>query len=122
MIINEQGSPAYQDDRYGTVFEVAGAATGVPALGFAVVKIDPGAMSPAHFHKAMTEVYMILSGNGEMVMDGVVSMVVPGDCISICPGVVHAIRNLGEKPLVLHCATSPAYDPDDDIEVDSAEG
>jgi len=118
MITKEKDCPVFRDDRYGTVFEVAGTATGIPALGFAIVEIDPGATSPAHHHTVMTEVYMILAGHGEMVLDGVVAKIGPGDCISIRPGVIHAIANTGDGPLLLHCATSPAYDPDDDIEVD----
>lgn len=106
-----------RDPRYGTLYELAGAATGLPGLGFAWVEVDAGATSPAHYHKITSELYHVTEGNGVMVLDRKEHAVASGDCISIAPGVVHSIKNTGNIPLRFFCATSPAYDPDDDIEI-----
>jgi len=106
-----------RDPRYGAVWELAGTATDLPALGLAMAEVDPGALSPPHFHRHMSEAYFILEGEGEMWMDGVRFPVGPGDAISIAPGVVHALGNAGPDPLRFVVTTAGAYDPDDDIEV-----
>lgn len=105
------------DPRYGTVFELAGFATGLPHLGLALVEVRAGATSPLHYHDVMSEVYYVVSGNGMMQLDGNSFAVGPGDCISIQPGTRHAIRADVSAPLTLLVATSPAYDEQDDIEV-----
>jgi mannose-6-phosphate isomerase-like protein (cupin superfamily) len=105
-----------RDERYGTLFELAGPATGLPGLGFAWAEVDVGAISPAHYHKITSELYHVSEGSGVMILDGHEHAIAPGDCISIAPGVVHSIRNTGTVPLRFFCATSPAY-ADDDIEI-----
>jgi mannose-6-phosphate isomerase-like protein (cupin superfamily) len=116
-ILNLTESRVIRDERYGTVFELAGEATGLPYLGFALVEVDPGATSPAHFHTHTSELYYIIGGRGCMVMNDVETDVGVGDCISISPNTIHSIRNNGDDPLKFLCATNPAYDPSDDTEV-----
>jgi mannose-6-phosphate isomerase-like protein (cupin superfamily) len=116
-IQNVRRSAPFRDDRYGVLFEVAGPVTGLPNLGVAWVEIDPRAASPAHYHKVMSEVYYIIEGAAIMTLDGKEQSVGPGDCISIAPGVVHAIRNDGDTVVRFVCATSPSYHEDDDFEV-----
>lgn len=106
-----------RDERYGTVYELAGSMTGLSGLGFAWVEVDIGASSPAHFHKKMSEIYHIVQGVGVMTLGGDEFSVSPGQCISIPPGVVHSIRNSGDAPLGFFCATSPSYSEEDDFEV-----
>lgn len=45
-----------------------------------------------HYHKRSTELYYVLEGTGEMVLDGVVHPVAKGSLLHIPPGVVHAAR------------------------------
>ena len=106
-----------RDPRYGVVHELAGSLTGLPQLGFAWVEVDAGATSPAHFHKLTSELYHIVEGRGTMILDGREHGISPGDCVSIAPGIVHAIRNDSTQPLRFFCATNPSYDPDDDYEI-----
>ena len=116
IIQNLRRAQPFRDKRYGTLFELAGPATGLPGLGFAWVEVDAGATSPAHLHKATSELYHVVEGSGVMIIDGREHAVAPGDCISIAPGVVHSIKNTGTGPLRFFCATNPAYNPDDDYE------
>jgi len=105
-------------DGYGTIRELAGVMTGLPQLGLAWVEVDAGALSPLHYHLKMSELYFVVEGRGEMWLDGEAFPVVAGQSVSIVPGVVHAIGNPGPGPLRFLVATSPSYDPDDDILVD----
>lgn len=98
-----------RDPRYGVLFELAGAATGLSNLGFAWVEVDAGATSPPHYHQMTSELYHIVGGNGVMILDGREH--------NVAPGVVHSIKNTGTAPLQFLCATNPAYDPNDDVEI-----
>ena len=59
--------------------------TGVPAWVHAV-DID-GARE--HYHRRGTELYYVLEGEGEVLLDGVSHAVRPGSLVQIPPGVVH---------------------------------
>lgn len=43
-----------------------------------------------HFHKAATELYYVLEGEGSVVLDGVEHAVRKGSVVQIPPGVVHS--------------------------------
>lgn len=51
-----------------------------------------------HYHKKLTEYYVILSGSGEIALDGDRVRVQPGDVVMIPPGTRHAAR--GEFEIV----------------------
>lgn len=66
-----------------------------------------------HFHKKTEEIYFILSGNGEMFLDGESFKVTAGDTILIKPGKRHCIKNTGNSDLKILCSCSPAYQHED---------
>ena len=45
--------------------------------------------SKMHYHREMTEFYYVLSGGGEMVLDGEITPIAEGDLVLIPPGVRH---------------------------------
>lgn len=45
-----------------------------------------------HYHKVQTEYYVVLSGEGDIELDGERHAVEPGDVICIPPGTRHALR------------------------------
>ncbi|HRJ11459.1 MAG TPA: cupin domain-containing protein [Prosthecobacter sp.] len=45
-----------------------------------------------HYHKRSTELYYVLDGGGEVVLDGVAHPVMKGSLVHIPPGVVHGAR------------------------------
>jgi len=45
-----------------------------------------------HFHKRSTEIYYVLEGEGEVLLDGVAHPVRKGSLLHIPPGVVHGAR------------------------------
>lgn len=64
--------------------------------------IPPGASIGDHDHVSETEYYIILSGTGIVVDDGVEKPVGPGDIVITGNGASHSIRNTGTAPLVFH--------------------
>lgn len=88
-------------------------------LTFAEVAIEKGQGTSAHKHKLTEEIYYVTGGRGEMRLDDDRSVVVPGDCIVIPPGVLHELRNdEGSQPLVFLATCTPVVDPDDFYEPD----
>lgn len=81
--------------RYRTVFGNDGT-TSQLVLGRCV--IEPGDSLAYHSHDA-TEVYHIVSGRGEVVLDGVTRAVGATDSVYIPGGVAHAARAVGTEPL-----------------------
>ncbi|MEU6094313.1 cupin domain-containing protein [Streptomyces sp. NPDC047079] len=57
--------------------------------------IPPGGVSGEHRHTRTEELYFILSGEGEMYLDGVPHAVAPGSLILTGLGTVHGLRNTG---------------------------
>jgi len=64
-----------------------------------------------HYHSRTTEVYYILEGKGNMVLDGRSEPIRPGLSIMIPPGVRHRIEG---SATAIVCAV-PAYDPQDEF-------
>lgn len=76
------------------------------SLAHAVVPV--GQVSTPHA-LATSEVYYLLSGQGEMHIDDEISPVVPGDAVYIPPNARQYIRNTGDQPLVFICLVDPAW-------------
>jgi mannose-6-phosphate isomerase-like protein (cupin superfamily) len=77
------------------------------------------AIVPAHEkslpHSLKTsEVYYILSGKGEMHINGESQAVEPGDAIYIPPQAEQFIHNQGTDPLVFICIVDPAWRQEDE--------
>ena len=63
-----------------------------------------------HFHKKLTEVYLVLEGEGYMELDGKMVPVKPFTAIFIKPGCRH--RAVGKMRIVN--VSVPAFDPQDE--------
>jgi len=66
-----------------------------------------------HLHRRSEELYLVSAGRGRLVIDGEERIVVEGDCALIPPGAPHKLFNVGEEPLRIVCACSPAYSDED---------
>ncbi len=61
-----------------------------------------------------SEVYYILSGTGEMHIDGETQLVEAEDTIYIPPKARQFIRNTGAEPLIFICIVDPAWCKEDE--------
>ena len=99
-----------------TVFELIGRATehgGADGHSLAHIVIAPGQASSRHFHRATEETYYVLSGAGEMVIDGHAFNLQSGQACLIEPGEAHQIFNHGSGDLEFLAVCAPAWAPDD---------
>ena len=66
--------------------------------------------SRVHYHKKLTEIYLVLEGSGRMELDGEKISVTPFTAIFIKPGCRH--RAVGKMRIVNVCI--PPFDPEDE--------
>jgi len=79
-----------------------------PTATMHIVNIE--ADSKVHYHKKITEVYLVLEGEGKMELDGEIVPVKPFTAIFIKPGCRH--RAVGKMRIVN--VSIPAFDPADE--------
>lgn len=78
-------------------------------IGFlAIASLKPGKEIEAHVDP-MEEIYFILSGFGEMSVEGEARPVKPGDAVWIPTDASHALLNNGEEDCVILVVASPAW-------------
>lgn len=71
--------------------------------------LAPGQETQRHYHLESEELYYLVTGEGEMEVDGERSPVGPGDAILIPPGAWHQIRATGAGELRFLCCCAPGY-------------
>jgi len=72
--------------------------------------VDISRAARTHYHKALTEIYLVLEGEGHMELDGELVAVKPMTAILIKPGCRH--RAVGNIRIVN--IPVPAFDPHDE--------
>lgn len=63
--------------------------------------LPPGSSIGDHPHEDTEEVYYLLSGSGEMRLDGAARPMEAGDISVVSPGHSHGIRNTGDRDMEL---------------------
>jgi mannose-6-phosphate isomerase-like protein (cupin superfamily) len=76
--------------------------------------LPAGEASKPHSLKT-SEVYYILSGEGEMHIDSETEIIEPGNAVYIPPNSTQFVRNRGVEPLVFLCIVDPAWRKEDEI-------
>lgn len=69
-------------------------------VGIAEVPVGAGRPPRGHTHEP-AEVYYIISGDGEVFIDGTTHSLAPGDAVWIPPNAEHVAYNVGNEPLRL---------------------
>lgn len=67
----------------------------------AQARIPSGVRVTLHKHSDMHEIFMVLSGCGQIHCNGQTQKVGPGICIHIEPGELHGFENEGDEDLVV---------------------
>lgn len=89
-----------------------------PRMNFALVQFLPGEDFQAHYHEIMEEDFYILEGEIDIVVDGVVSHLGPGQLIHIEPGEVHYCKNTYDRPVKMVSVLAP-YQEVDKVEAEN---
>lgn len=87
-----------------------------PRMNFALVQFQPGEDFTAHYHNVMEEDFFILEGKVDIVVDGVVNTMGPGQFIHIEPGEVHYVKNAYDAPVKMVSTLAP-FQESDKVEV-----
>jgi len=77
----------------------------------AEAQVPAGTATQRHYHRLAEEFYFILSGSGEMEINGEMRVVSTGDAILIPPGAWHTIT--ARETLRFLCCCAPPYSHDD---------
>lgn len=87
---------------------LAGPGAPVEPAGFVMghVTIYPGGEVPLHEH-SQEEVYLIVSGRGELELGGESHPVKPGDYVYITPGTPHNLRNTAAEDMIMLFCYAP---------------
>ncbi len=68
---------------------------------------EPGQEHAAHAHAGQDKLYVVLEGDAEIQVGGEKQLVSAGGGAFAAAGVIHAIRNCGEKRLVVLAVLAP---------------
>ena len=79
---------------------IAGERTESTGLVTGIAEILPGGQLLHHHHEP-AETYYIVSGRGEIEIEGRTTQIGPGSAVYIPPDAPHALRCIGTEPLVL---------------------
>lgn len=84
-------------------------------IGYSIAyaKVKPGETTYLHKLKS-SEVYFILSGEGEIYVDGEQKKVFSGHVVYIPPNSTQKIRNVGNTDLEFLCIVYPAWKVEDE--------
>jgi mannose-6-phosphate isomerase-like protein (cupin superfamily) len=78
-------------------------------IGFlAIAQLAPGKELEPHVDP-MEEIYFLMSGEAEMMVDGETRHVGPGDAVWIPTGSSHGLTNTGKEDCVILVVASPAW-------------
>ena len=75
------------------------------------VTVEPGSVNPRHTHSGAEQVWVALSGRGELLIaDEATVPFAEGDVARFAPGDVHGFRNTGASAFVYLSVTAPPLD------------
>jgi mannose-6-phosphate isomerase len=78
--------------------------------------VDPGQRLSYQRHRDRSEHWFIVSGRGEVTIDGETHLVAPGDAVDVPAGAAHRIANSGRESLVFVEVQHGTSFAEDDIE------
>ena len=77
-----------------------------------VVEFAPNHHATANTHEESEEILYILSGHGEMYLNGKPEPIRPGTCVLIPPNVEHSVNNTGDEVLRAVFVFAPQFFPE----------
>jgi uncharacterized cupin superfamily protein len=81
----------------GPGFRKVRSALGVTEFGVNAIVLPPGYTSRRHYHERQQELYLVLSGDIELELDGDRHTLGPGGLARVDPSTVRSLRNTSES-------------------------
>lgn len=113
MFIIDENEKEYRFGNSGPKYLMRG-----PRSNFALVQFQPGEDFKAHRHDVMEENFFILEGRVDIVVDGTVHTLTPGQLIHIEPGEVHYVKNPYGAPVKMVSTLAP-FQEQDKVEIEN---
>jgi len=79
------------------------------------ITVNPGENPSYQYHHKRSEDWIIVSGDGEVCLDGNIITVTAGDRVHVPTMSKHTIKNCGDSPLVFIEIQTGSYFGEDDI-------
>lgn len=106
--LSESEFQMMNDDK-GVTRPLVGLGDGAEKVDVHLNVLKPGAPAhPYHYHERAENVYIVLEGTAELIIEGTVYLVEKDGVAFIPPGVPHAAGNAGDEPLTLLEIYAPA--------------
>lgn len=78
-----------------------------PELSVIRERVPPGVGEAAHYHRWARQLFYVLEGRAELVVDGVALSLAAGESAAVAPGQVHSLRNGGDAELHFLVISAP---------------
>ena len=82
-----------------------------PEIRGRFLRMEPGEVGPFHSHDVGHEVFIVLEGQAEFVIDGRRAVVGPGQMCFARAGELHEVRVVGDQPMTLFLSVTPHLEP-----------
>ena len=116
----EQGEKAPLDNGRGEKIRLVDSRLGTEAIDLHHNTLFPGGpRGRYHRHSKADNVYIVVSGVGELIADGVAHTVREGQIIFIPAGMAHSLSNPGSEPFKIFEIYAPAGPDFDFVGVDT---
>ena len=113
-----------KSDERGWLIEVLGGKSLEASHEFGQIHVSvayPGKVRGNHYHRRKLEWFCVPTGKGLLLLKdlktGLEKKVLMGDgalrTVHIAPGIIHAIKNIGDTDMVLIVYANESFDPDD---------
>ncbi|MDO4511658.1 MAG: cupin domain-containing protein [Bacteroidales bacterium] len=73
------------------------------SMEVSITALEAGEQSLYHVHRHNEELYVVISGEGVMRIEGVDHAVAEGTVVRVAPKAARCLKNTGGKPLVFMC-------------------
>jgi mannose-6-phosphate isomerase-like protein (cupin superfamily) len=79
-------------------------------VSIAQARVKPGITTISHHLDGVNEIYLIMSGEGQVDIGGLTpAIVTSGDLVIIPAGTSQRISNIGQSDLVFYCICTPRF-------------
>lgn len=86
-----------------------------------IMNILPGQDIGKEIHTENDQVLYLVSGKGEVWLDGQTSDFNPGDCVLVPAGIEHNFTTIGNEPMKIITTYSPSHHPEGTVHKTKAE-
>ena len=100
------------------IYELIGAETMSKDVSVAYLELPKGASTSKHYHPTMVEIYYVLEGNAQLLIDDELKAISKNDIIYIKKNSIHHLKNHSCDVLHLLTISIPAWTPQSEIIID----